>query len=257
MTSWGCPFDCTFCSVTAMFGRKYRFRSAESVIAELKDEAARSASSSTTTTSPPTSKRLKTLLRMMIDEGLVMPWSAPGAHRRGPRPGAARPHAALRLRPRRTSASSRSTRRRWTASRSRRPSTTSSSAITVAARLRHQEPRHVRAGRRHRRRADRARHGRRSPSSTTSTRVMLNILTPLPGTQQFDELDAAGPHLRQALGALRRPARGLHAAAHDARTSCRPRTLRGYTRFYSLRTWLATCSRSSSPSSCCSTGGAW
>ena len=34
-TSRGCPFDCTFCSVTKLFGRKYRFRSAGSVIAEL------------------------------------------------------------------------------------------------------------------------------------------------------------------------------------------------------------------------------
>jgi radical SAM superfamily enzyme YgiQ (UPF0313 family) len=76
MTSWGCPFACNFCSVTAMFGRKYRFRSAESVIAEIKDKR-------------PTriffyddnmaadKKRLKTLLRMMIDEGLTfIPWSA-------------------------------------------------------------------------------------------------------------------------------------------------------------------------------------
>ncbi len=34
-TSRGCPFDCTFCSVTKMFGREYRFRSAENVIEEL------------------------------------------------------------------------------------------------------------------------------------------------------------------------------------------------------------------------------
>jgi radical SAM superfamily enzyme YgiQ (UPF0313 family) len=34
-TSRGCPFDCTFCSVTKIFGRKYRFRSAENVIREL------------------------------------------------------------------------------------------------------------------------------------------------------------------------------------------------------------------------------
>jgi len=34
-TSRGCPFDCSFCSVTKIFGRKYRFRSAENVIAEL------------------------------------------------------------------------------------------------------------------------------------------------------------------------------------------------------------------------------
>ena len=34
-TSRGCPFDCTFCSVTKLFGREYRFRSAESVMSEL------------------------------------------------------------------------------------------------------------------------------------------------------------------------------------------------------------------------------
>ncbi|MDD5730199.1 MAG: radical SAM protein, partial [Candidatus Omnitrophica bacterium] len=35
-TSRGCPFDCTFCSVTKIFGRKYRFRSAENVMDEFK-----------------------------------------------------------------------------------------------------------------------------------------------------------------------------------------------------------------------------
>ena len=34
-TSRGCPFDCTFCSVTGMFGRRYRHRSTASVIAEI------------------------------------------------------------------------------------------------------------------------------------------------------------------------------------------------------------------------------
>ena len=34
-TSRGCPFDCTFCSVTKIFGRKYRFRSPGNVMAEL------------------------------------------------------------------------------------------------------------------------------------------------------------------------------------------------------------------------------
>jgi len=33
--SRGCPFDCSFCSVTAMFGRKFRFRSVENVLDEL------------------------------------------------------------------------------------------------------------------------------------------------------------------------------------------------------------------------------
>jgi radical SAM superfamily enzyme YgiQ (UPF0313 family) len=35
-TSRGCPFDCSFCSVTGMFGKSYRFRSTENIIAELR-----------------------------------------------------------------------------------------------------------------------------------------------------------------------------------------------------------------------------
>ncbi|MCC6503556.1 MAG: B12-binding domain-containing radical SAM protein [Deltaproteobacteria bacterium] len=37
MTSRGCPYDCSFCSVTGMFGQKYRFRSKERVIEELEN----------------------------------------------------------------------------------------------------------------------------------------------------------------------------------------------------------------------------
>lgn len=36
MTSRGCPFNCTFCSVTQMFGHKYRYRETESLLEELK-----------------------------------------------------------------------------------------------------------------------------------------------------------------------------------------------------------------------------
>lgn len=35
-TSRGCPFDCSFCSVTGMFGRKFRFRSTDNIIQELR-----------------------------------------------------------------------------------------------------------------------------------------------------------------------------------------------------------------------------
>jgi radical SAM superfamily enzyme YgiQ (UPF0313 family) len=34
-TSRGCPFDCTFCSVTGMFGHRYRYRSTANIIAEI------------------------------------------------------------------------------------------------------------------------------------------------------------------------------------------------------------------------------
>ncbi|MFQ5736783.1 MAG: B12-binding domain-containing radical SAM protein [Thermodesulfobacteriota bacterium] len=37
MTSRGCPYDCSFCSVTGMFGQKYRFRDKERVIEELEN----------------------------------------------------------------------------------------------------------------------------------------------------------------------------------------------------------------------------
>jgi radical SAM superfamily enzyme YgiQ (UPF0313 family) len=35
-TSRGCPFDCSFCSVTGMFGKKFRYRSVESVLQEVR-----------------------------------------------------------------------------------------------------------------------------------------------------------------------------------------------------------------------------
>ena len=75
MTSWGCPFACNFCSVTAMFGRKYRFRSAENVIAEIKQKRPKQIFFYDDNFAAD-KKRLKTLLRMMIAEGITVPWGA-------------------------------------------------------------------------------------------------------------------------------------------------------------------------------------
>ncbi len=36
MTSRGCPYDCSFCSVTSTFGRRMRYRSPERVVAEMR-----------------------------------------------------------------------------------------------------------------------------------------------------------------------------------------------------------------------------
>lgn len=75
-TSRGCPFDCDFCSVTAMFGRKFRFRSRDNIIQELRqynkknnhiffydDNFAASR------------KRLRALLEAMIKEDFKFDWS--------------------------------------------------------------------------------------------------------------------------------------------------------------------------------------
>jgi len=75
MTSWGCPFDCKFCSVTAMFGKKYRFRSTESVIAELEQKQPRRVFFYDDNLAA-NRQRLKTLLQTIIDEGLRFRWSA-------------------------------------------------------------------------------------------------------------------------------------------------------------------------------------
>ena len=75
MTSWGCPFACSFCSVTAMFGRKYRFRSAGNVVAEIAQKHPRHIFfyDDNFAADP---RRLKELLRLMIDRGLATPWQA-------------------------------------------------------------------------------------------------------------------------------------------------------------------------------------
>jgi anaerobic magnesium-protoporphyrin IX monomethyl ester cyclase len=75
MTSLGCPFGCNFCSVTAMFGRKYRFRSTESVIAEIESKKPRHIFFYDDNLAADRT-RLKHLLRAMIARGLVIPWQS-------------------------------------------------------------------------------------------------------------------------------------------------------------------------------------
>lgn len=80
LTSRGCPYDCTFCSVTKMFGRGYRYRSTDKVVKELKyieenypklkcfffydDHFAANP------------KRTKELLKAMKEAGIKTPWNA-------------------------------------------------------------------------------------------------------------------------------------------------------------------------------------
>ena len=75
MTSWGCPFGCNFCSVTAMFGRKYRYRSPEHIMAEIEAKQPKSIFFYDDNFAAD-KRRLKTLLRMMIASGRRISWSA-------------------------------------------------------------------------------------------------------------------------------------------------------------------------------------
>jgi len=74
-TSRGCPFDCTFCSVTKMFGRAYRFRSTENVMAELRPLRGRYVFFYDDNFTANV-KRAKDLMRTMIRERLHLKWSA-------------------------------------------------------------------------------------------------------------------------------------------------------------------------------------
>jgi len=75
-TSRGCPFHCSFCSVTGIFGKKYRFRSTENVIGELRLYNHRDNFvffyDDNFTANP---ERAKTLLRRMIEEKFKFKWS--------------------------------------------------------------------------------------------------------------------------------------------------------------------------------------
>jgi len=75
VTSRGCPHDCSFCSVTSLFGRKYRFKSYEQVIAELRPVQHKSVcfGDDNFCANP---VRTKELLREMIKQGAVpLRWS--------------------------------------------------------------------------------------------------------------------------------------------------------------------------------------
>jgi len=75
-TSRGCPFDCSFCSVTGMFGKKYRHRSTENIIAELRQYNDRRNFlffyDDNFTANPALAKEL---LRAMIRENFKFQWS--------------------------------------------------------------------------------------------------------------------------------------------------------------------------------------
>ena len=76
-TSRGCPFACKFCSVIPMFGRKYRFKSIDRIIEEIKAAAPQKGHVFFIDDNfAANRKRTKTLLRALIDNKIKFEWSA-------------------------------------------------------------------------------------------------------------------------------------------------------------------------------------
>lgn len=74
-TSRGCPFDCSFCSVTKMFGRGYRARSVESVVDEIAQRQPKTMFYYDDNFTADR-ERTKTLLDTLLAKGLTPDWSA-------------------------------------------------------------------------------------------------------------------------------------------------------------------------------------
>ncbi len=79
LASRGCPFDCTFCSVTKMFGHRYRMRSPEKVLEDIKyyhKLYPRAWMFFYDDNFDASKKRTKKLLRLMIENHVRVPWTA-------------------------------------------------------------------------------------------------------------------------------------------------------------------------------------
>lgn len=76
MTQWGCPFDCDFCSVIKMFGRKVRARNIEDVLDDLAAIPQGQDIFFYDDNFVVSKARTKALLRGIIERRLNVPWSA-------------------------------------------------------------------------------------------------------------------------------------------------------------------------------------
>jgi len=77
-TSRGCAYDCKFCSVVRMFGKRYRFKSVERTLKELKYVATISKATKFIVDDDFAANKIRTkeILRGMIAEGIKTRWSA-------------------------------------------------------------------------------------------------------------------------------------------------------------------------------------
>ena len=79
LTSRGCPYDCVFCQVEKISGRKFRARSAEKVLAEirmLKDEYGIKSIIFDDDNLLTSRKRAVAIFEGMVEQGLALPWVA-------------------------------------------------------------------------------------------------------------------------------------------------------------------------------------
>lgn len=79
MTSRGCPYNCKFCSVTKMFGRRYRFRESSHVLDELEKLHATNPRATVffyDDNFTANTRRTKELLQGMIERGIRTKWTA-------------------------------------------------------------------------------------------------------------------------------------------------------------------------------------
>jgi anaerobic magnesium-protoporphyrin IX monomethyl ester cyclase len=234
LTSLGCPFGCRFCSVTAMFGRKYRFRSTESVIAEIEHKrpshiffyddnfAADRA-------------RLKRLLQAMVARDLVIPWQAQV------RTDVARDPELLHL-ARRSGCETLALGLESVDQATLDELHKSQSVADIEAAIDAIHDHGIRV------------HGmfvlgadsddrdtmRRTVDFAVGRRidtVMLNVLTPAPGTRWFDEVDAAG-RIFDRRWQLYDGQHVVITPLHLRPSELQAAVLDGYKRFYSSMQWL-------------------
>lgn len=76
LTSRGCPYDCKFCSVAPMFGRRYRFRNTASVLEELSLLQPRNLLFFYDDNFAASRRRTAELLEGMLSRGLKTSWAA-------------------------------------------------------------------------------------------------------------------------------------------------------------------------------------